>query len=513
MPGVSEATRELNFLGGLNRITPPQLLKDNELTVCDNFWYPKGILTKRPGLFKFNTAELSPAPTDGILILGFADGFYFIRGKNSNANYRVAATTGVVTTLTNADAVSLTWVQYINGTIYAGTTTGGIRTISGTTITTPAIVNTPNSNTSAWHKSRIFSDVSGTPGRIAFSGPVAPGSWAATPTAALDSGTIDVGVEDEESITGLVSLGDLLLIFKVNSTWVMYTNGLSADWVLRKIGSIGAAPSYGNASTYYYNGEVYFVSRIGIYKTNGNSFINISEKVWGATENNFALYPAHGQGQWRITRFVEHLIITGHFELYLNAGLATGYAYTYNLNTGAWTTWSFLGSTIPFDDVLGLPSGTNTSEYTLIASNGNNLYITTDASLDNYDELLAGSNFNVFADTYQYQTAGTGIAYTSTFQSKEFANGVDEFLRMKWLGLEYAAYGSPSFSLINDGVEGSAVTPGFHSTLRKGYKMPGSGRRHSVRLKSSHALTSPYEFYRANLHFTGKIPLVASGTP
>lgn len=515
MPGVGEVDQELRFTEGLNLVDPITLIKDNELTVCENFWYPGGVLTKRPGFFKFNTTAFTTA-TGGLIILGFANGFYYVRGRDSTDIYRVSASLGSIQALTNTSGDTYGWSIYVNGTTYFGGATLGIHTIAATTLSPTAITNSPRSNTVAFHKDRLFTDVWNAPGRLAFSHPGTLG-WSATPSSLIDSGTIDVGVTGVEPITGLVSLGDLLVIFKINSTWVLYTQGSSANWSLRRIGNIGSVPSYGAASSYFYNGEVYFVSRTGIFKTNGSSFINVSEKIWNPVGNYSSVGTDFGQGHARITRFSDHLIIAGHFESYVTLGWAAGYCYVYNLNTHAWSSWAFMGRAIPFTDIFGLPSGAGGSEFALVATSGEgasaNMYITTDAALDNYDLLLSNSNINSYADGFQYSSPGVGSAYTSTFRSKKFTAKVDKLLRLKWAGLGYMARGNPTFQWQGDDVLGSSFFPGYNVSLLKGYKIPGPGRVRSFVLQGNHSLTSPYEFYRANLHLTSKVPLLASGTP
>jgi len=498
---------ELKFNGGLNTVDPSTQIADHELVECHNFWYPNEILTKRPGFFRISGTTMTPFSP---VILGYdpTSAQILVRSFGSNAIWRVSLITGVVTPLTNPSGASIRWMLYANGTTYlGGFGAGGIRTLSGITITDPPITNSPTGDHAVFHKQRIFASVSSAPGRIAFSGAgTGFGTWAI-------ADTIDVGVDDADPIVGLISLGDLLLIFKTNSTWILYVQGFSAaDWVVRKIGSIGAAPSAGSASTYYYNGEAYFISRTGLYKTNGSSFVNLSEKVWNPVENNFTLGVDPGQGMWRVTRFADHLILVGHFDAYVSAGLATGYAYAYNLRNGAWSSWDFLEGNPPIIDAFGLPTGSPPYESQLLITKGNHLYFTSDAAIDNYSYLLS-TGINSFADGHQHNTLGTGSAYSSRFESKKFTSSVDDFLRLKFAGLEYIAHSSPSFQWRVDDALSSVQSPGFNATQVKGYKMSGGHRARGIALRASYAHTSPFEFYRANLHLGRKVPILASGTP
>lgn len=502
MASAGEVSHEIKFDGGLNLVDPATEIADNELLLCENFWYPNRTLSKRPGFFKLTTSAF---PTLGLVNLGWnpLSFKYLVMTPNANTLWEMDSS-GVINTVAGPTNHA-SWMIHVNGVVYVGFDGAmGIRTLAAGVLSGATVVNSPQSQTAAWHKNRIFTDVLGVPGRLAFSAPNAPGTWLATPTTLVDSGTIDIGVDDKEPITAIVSLGDLLLVFKHNSCYSVYVQGLSSDWVIRRIAHVGAPPSFGGASAYYYNGIVYFISKMGVFKTNGTSFDKISEKVWVDFDNKYNFFANFLNGHWRITRYKEHLLIFGK---------ATGrpaYNYAYNLDTGAWSNWTFLGGL--FDDIFVSKISTSTEDAPMIGFKDDHAYIGSGYTYTDY-LALAAINYFVYKDGSAYATGAGGSAFISTFRSKKFTVATDKFLRLKWAGLEYIASGSPTFQWLMDGINSSSYSPGFHATLLRGYKIPGGGRGRSFCLQGDHGLFSPYEFYRATFHTVGKEHIRASGAP
>jgi hypothetical protein len=503
MPGIYEQTIDLRFDGGLNITTPPTELSDKELVTCENFLIDRdGQLRKRAGFFRNNTAMGNPAYPKWFLGYDHNVFRYLVREYGTTNIWNISQ--GNQYFVTGTITQHAVWSLWINGTMYIGFNGNmGIRTLGGTSnapvIGASTITNSPQSNVATWHKSRIFTDVLGVPGRIAFSDPNAPGTWQTT-------STIDVGVNDKDIITALVSLGDLLLIFKRSSVWTLYVQGGSpADWVVRRIHeTLGCVQTIGTLPYITVGNECYFISPNGIFKTNGASFVNIGEKIWPINDE---VYNSNTiTSFFRITRW-------NNFLLFVINGFGltqTGKNLVYNLENKAWSSWTFLGGI--FEDLFSYPASAS-SVPTLYGTKGDSIYYTNNNAAGYYDTYL-GMGLNTYSDGLAYNVLGTGSAYTSTFQTKEFMGGIDRFLRLKWVGAEYISRTpGPSLSIVSDGVAGPSRIPGFHATLRKGYKIPGAGRHHTVALKCTHALTSPFEFYRSALHLTPKVPILASGTP
>jgi hypothetical protein len=507
-----EVNHLLSFDGGLNTVDPPSELRDNELVECNNFFVGlQGQLTKRFGLMKLGTL-LNTSNPYGFMGLDHSNGRLVMASVGIAGIRKMQYPTFVDTAITGSPGGEIPrWYLWVNNTGYLGYVgTPGIRPLPGAgTVVGANIANSPSSSVAAYHKGRLFTNVYNNPGRLFFSDPLDPtvGTFTFQVTNFLN-----VDITDTEEISAIVPLGDLLIIFKWNSIWTLYVQGTSpADWVLRRVSNrIGCAQAvFGHKTALVYNNEIYFIDKLrGIFKTNGSSVLELSRKVWRIPEGIFGL---SGAGTiFSLAVWGNYLLVTVKDRL---SPLPPSRAmFAYNMVNEAWSSWDFLDDV--FDDFTVVPSSTsNPGPSYLLATILNEVYIASpEFDQEYYDEVVA-LGLNSFADGFAYSVPGTGAAYTSSFQTKEFTSSIDAFLRLKWVGLEYIARGSPSFKIVREGVQSAATTPGFHATLRKGYKIPGYDRAHTIALRSEHALTSPYEFYRANLHLVGKRPIVTSGAP
>lgn len=493
--------RQVNFDGGLNIASPPSEIADNELVVCDNMWYHGGNLNKRPGFFKLTN---TPLADDNLTILDVDGNGVAIVGSVDGGNMWSISQTPTVTAITGTGAQVPMWTYLISGTRYVGFYgTFGVRILAAGAIAGATIANSPQSSAAAFHKGRIFSNVLGSVGRVAFSSSITSLAPVATWTS---TDILDIGTEDGELITAMASLGDLLLIFKLNSMYVLYVQGDSpANWVARKInGSVGCAPASGSNPLYLYNGEAYFISRLGLWKTNGQSFVNLSKNMWIPEDPKYQ-FTNPTFGMWRVTGWDDTLIITGR---QLSPSIL-GYTYTYNINTGAWTTWSFLGNSLGFDDIYCKPGY---GFLYAISTRGNNVYSSSEANISRYDFGIA-AGINTYADGFLNNSLGAGSAYTALFQTKDFTSFTDWLWRSKWIGLEYTSYTpGPTIGVMADGISVASAIPGFN-TIAKTYKSAGAGRCRAFSFSCSHSAASPFQFNRANLHYAMKRAIIASGAP
>jgi hypothetical protein len=493
--------RELRFSGGLNTQAPPTEIADNELTVCSNYYFSSnGDLIKRPGFFKFNPSAIGTSP---LSVIGFDYvNTSFVLSGSGPFSWVYGATTA--TAITGAGVTSIYWVQYINGVMYAGTNVGIHRFLTATTLGA-VLANSNPTSCGVFHKSRLWAaGFAINPSRLYFSDPNAPDTWQV-------ASSIDVGVDDSDRITALISMGDLLFIFKQHSVWTLYVQGVTpADWVLRRVvNNLGTPRSFygGNTSVVTWNNEIYFMSDQGLIKTNGSSFTNLSNKIWDQGNVIYSNITV-GSSAWRLTRWNNSLIM-------LASTVNGGYCYVYNLITGAWSSWGFFGGASgPFDDFYVQLPYEGFATQSLIAIVGTTIYGTPESytTKAGYNTGI-GVGVNSFADGFQWGSPGTGSGYFSSFRSKEIASFIDWYWRVKWASLEYLAYASPQFNSIGDGSIQAAYFPGFNSSLRKAYKIPGPGRCRLFQLKCDHTATSPFEFYRGEFHFTIKTHISASGTP
>lgn len=498
---VRYSQRPLEFNGGLNLVAPPTELADNELVTCTNFYIDEsGVLKKRPGMLK-DLAGGPVAGATGVIGVDWIAGAYLIPVNGPGG---IQYQSGSATPLTGWPGVQgLWWGLYINGVNYLGLTdgaAGGIRILTGAAIGA-VIVNSPLSTTAVWHKNRIFTNVTSALGRVAFSNPNAPGTWSI-------ADTLDIGVDDRESISCFASVGDLLYIFKQNSIWTLYVQGNTpADWVVRKISNNLGSIATGQYAVLVDKNLMYIIDKTGIYLSNGVSFSSISENIWDAT-----IRSQIGSAS-RIMKLGNYLVVNISLNTALNR------TFVYNLERKAWAEWTFFNSAVQLDSIFCI---SNTS---LISNGGVLLAMATvggvkglywlDMSFVDLYSMYVGLGFPYgLTDGFTQVPNATGTPVTSTFKSKEFTSFLDFYWRIKWASLEYiASTPGPSFNMIGDGSARSVVTPGFHATLRKGYKIPGAGRCRVVQLNCSHTLITPFEFYRGQIHFGIKTHISASGTP
>lgn len=500
--------KALQFGGGLNTQAPVTEIADNELQVCNNFYFNElGGMLKRPGLYKLLNYD-TVGNKQRIL------GYDYVYGRLLTANsdsfptlWSIFVNGPTATAVTGYGTEKALWTLFVNNVQYIGFT-GSLRSLSSVSTVSAAVTNAPGSSCGAFHKDRLFLSSLVNPNRLHFSDPALPGTFQTT-------STFDIGVDDTDGITGLVSLGDLLVIFKNNSTWVLYAQGDPTTWSFRKVsGSIGCinngfnTANRGNLSYVVFDTDIYFISSRGLYKTNGSSFVNLSDKIWPFNER---LYDAPFAGYWRLTRWNNTLIML------IGGSIFGRVTYTYNLISGAWSTWSFLGDAGGFQDVLNLPASPFGAYSNMFAvsttTSDNSIYNLREQDVNDSGYALSLVNgWNSYSDGGAINVSA-GSAYTATFQSKEYASFMDWYWRVKWASLEYKAYASPLFNFIHDGVSNPTVSPGFNSSLRKGYKIPGAGRCRLVSLNCSHAAASPFEFDRGNLHFGIKKHISISGAP
>jgi hypothetical protein len=489
------------FGGGLNTQTPPTEIADNELVVAKNIYFDQdGNIVKRPGFWKTNSPALPNSPYN-IIGPDNLNGRLIFNGSPSAFTWSL----GSPGTNNITGASGLSWVKYVNGTLYGGFS-DGIHKFTAFNTVGAVLTNSPVSIAADYHKGRLFAaGLTLNPSRIYFSDPNAPDTWQV-------ASSLDVGVDYYDRISAIISVGDLLFIFKNYSVWTLYVQGTSpADWVLRKINNtLGCARSSANSGSAVlsYDNEVYFISSQGLVKTNGTSFVNLSQNIWDRTQLLYSNVII-GSSTWRLALW--------GFNLIMMASTAYGsYFYVYNLLTKAWSNWVFGvgGIGTPTDFYVLPPNEGGSSETAFVLIDGTNIYEMLEDAVSSagYDTFLA-SGYNSFADGFQYGTVGTGTAYPSQFTSKEYSSFIDWYWRNKWNSLEYTARGSPLFNMIGDGSSRASTSPGFHATLRKAYKIPGAGRCRVFQLNCVHSLTSPFSFYRGEMHFTVKTHISASGAP
>lgn len=155
----------------------------------------------------------------------------------------------------------------------------GISTLKSTGTYFTPLLGTPPANAKyvESHKGKVFiANHGGGKSRLSWSVTDNPEDWTTITGAATDAGFNDVGLDDGDTITGIKSVGSVLVIFKNTSTWVMSGND-TTDFKFRKIASsVGcvAPRSIVGCDTF-----VIFLSDLGVYSANSDGVVMLSYNI------------------------------------------------------------------------------------------------------------------------------------------------------------------------------------------------------------------------------------------
>lgn len=329
-------TIELNNFKGLYHQTQKLAQDDVYFTDCKD-WFVlnnESELLARPGFVNLNTSAtlgktasyayvFKTATVNQILLLRGASGMDVWTPPNVVSNFNV---------LSHAFCK---WILQYNNNAYI---LGGATIYQYDGAAETSLAGTPQIGYGIIHKDRMFGCTLSTtnPSRVYYSDVGNMASWPG-------SNFFDVNPGDGQSVTGMVGLGDRLVIFKDRSTYVMLTqDGSASNWTLTKINDdIGCrSPN----SIKVLNGLIYFISNRNIHRTDGLTFQDIGDPVILRPTTNFLnalpFNPSGGtvlgfwSGVWR------DFYIT-YLDWY---GLNSGEVYLFNSTTGAWWCWSLPGS-------------------------------------------------------------------------------------------------------------------------------------------------------------------------
>lgn len=290
-----------DFSGGLNNRFRSNRIADNESPALRNARFSRfGALSKRLGtarkvvnvtdmgalasLFSYRLQSMS---NEQILI---SDGDVYARAT------AIGTYTSVVTGMTATFAPEF---LSFNGLIYITNGRDTVRTLNGSN-TASTDANFPISKFAVIHKGRIFTanqDSDSNPSRLQWSD-VGSSTWTST-------NFEDISPDDGGGITGIISFGDELIVFKgpnvINS--ITSNTNYSNSRIFRVLGDIFSAsnPSYfidsiplppgvgllGHRSIQIYNGILIFATNDGFYAYlgGGKQPIPISESIRGEINN------------------------------------------------------------------------------------------------------------------------------------------------------------------------------------------------------------------------------------
>jgi hypothetical protein len=264
-----------NFGKGIVTLKPDHLLDDGECQRADNVDFSRSVgrLTKRRGYSVYVSAQTASTPVKGLHEFINTSGTSFLMAAVGNNIYNVSTPS--------------TWTSIFAGAL-SGTTNfatfGNLVVAVNLTMTTQKwtgsgstgnLLGTPPSNAKfvKSHRGRLFiANSSAGTSKVNFSALNNPEDW----TTAGDAGNFLVGYDDGEQITGMASVGQNLIIFKQNSTWIL-KNGTPTTFQLTKISaSIGCiAPD----SIVECEQFALFLSNIGVYAATPNGVALMSYNI------------------------------------------------------------------------------------------------------------------------------------------------------------------------------------------------------------------------------------------
>lgn len=211
-------------------------------------------------------------------------------------NFTLNGTTAVVTTFavsgvgyvakTNGSPTPLGGVNFCTFSDLCIAVSPAMTTLKSSGTTFSPLLGTPPSNAKfiATHKARVFiahHSVGSSPerrNRVSFCAQNNAEDWTTITGAATDAGFIDVGKDDGDVITGMVSLGNVLVVFKNQSTWMIQGSGPD-NFTVRPISTrVGCIASN---SVVVCDQFAIFLSDLGVYSVtaNGNGIVRMSYNI------------------------------------------------------------------------------------------------------------------------------------------------------------------------------------------------------------------------------------------
>jgi hypothetical protein len=394
------------FSGGLNSLSDPTALSDQELADIINFELDlDGSLGSRPPI----TSETTGI-TAHLRLLGYfinTDGTYYLLASNSTAggtsNRTYYYTGGAWTAIANScEAIAV--VQFndkmwlcANPNSASTTNSGWWTPAAGFT----AVAAMPKGKAIIAHKNRLWvapgKGVTPNGSRIRFSSVTDPTVWDT-------NNYLDVAAGDGQNVTDIVVYQNSLMIFKNDSTYVFSYDSAPDRGTISRISATQGASDI-NCVVPFEN--VLFVYHEGnVYELINYNYTRINIKVPFTTDNSYV-------GTWittvALSIFNERLIIR-HFDR----------VYVYNLRTRTWSRWD---------------SGTQFAYF--IVEPKNNL-VTDIPTAYATSVLSSGRNLLRIRDVYDNVSTESMACYLKT---KNYDYQTPNFKKLFWWGADIVASG------------------------------------------------------------------------
>lgn len=321
---------------GINLLDKVDQLRDTQLTDCTNFDIDNtGVLEPRRGL-RYR-AQDSTAQTKYLLGTVILDGETQPRamtatydGSTSFFKFIGNPTTASLDATVGRSGIFRSVVQYQNKIWYVPGVSGslGASSPASATNTFTTVSDIPYGDDSFILKDRLFV-VRKASSELYFSAATAfaPTGPIPAPWAAPNGGVIQVAPGDNNPITKVVVLNNQIVIFKRDSTWILsFTNSPTGDGVLRQVSA-----DQGAIDAITYNNEIYCYNARSVFKFVNGFFQDIGLQL--ALPNTDTI-DATASNPARISVVGKTLIF---------GTTPSGKNYAMNLDTGAWTRYSFAG--------------------------------------------------------------------------------------------------------------------------------------------------------------------------
>ena len=320
-----------NLAGGINSRSQDSLLAQNEGVEVLNFTFGiDGSLQKRGGSLKYNASAITANPThslfryykvDGTKIFLAINNVFLVKGDDGLGTWTLIQNIG-----SSNPATMITWQDTCF--IANGNTFGKY---DGTSLTAVA-GSPPVGSYLTVHKDRMYvAGVPANPNRVYYCGVGDPTDW--------DTGAsgkwFDVRTDDGDVITGILPLGDTLVVYKHNSVWLIA--GDPDINIVQSLFSTGVgldAPRTLKAEKNLH----YFLDRTGVHVFNGGELVNISEKIQSDVNSR----------GWAIDDIPRDELENAQGDIYNRQYLlsytslalsANTKIFVYDLRLGSWSRW------------------------------------------------------------------------------------------------------------------------------------------------------------------------------
>ncbi len=279
LPSQYTVINSNTFQGGLVTLYPSHLLQDGATPNTQNvdFSTSLGRLTKRKGHSITISANIGSITVDGLYEYIKADGTTVLYAVSNLTIYEVAAPSTWTARHTNGSPLLETnFATFDNFCIAVSST---LTTAKSTGGAFSALGGTPPSNVKyiETHKNRVFmANSSAGKSRLHFCKQDDPEDWTTIVDEPTDAGYIDIGIDDGDAITGIKSIGSVLLVFKTNSTWALFGSN-PQNYSVRKI-----SPSVGcvaNRTIQQCDTFAVFLSNQGVYSANAEGVTMLSYNI------------------------------------------------------------------------------------------------------------------------------------------------------------------------------------------------------------------------------------------